>query len=148
MSFRHGVRRIAGKNKTGWPAQLDDRVPELAPTHTDRQIAALLNQAGLTSGSDQPFTRVKVRFLRRTHDIPTGCPEAPSACPGGQRGDGRYSAQAAAELLNVSVSTIGDWCKSGRLDGIQAVPCGPWWIELTPEIIAELRKPVSRRSPK
>lgn len=123
-------------------------VRQLAPTHTDRQIAALLNQESLTTGAGQPFTRVKVRSLRRTYDIPTGCPEAPSACPDGRRGDGRYSAQAAAELLNVSVSTIGDWCKSGCLDGIQAVPCGPWWIKLTPDIIAELRKPVSRRSPK
>jgi hypothetical protein len=49
-------------------------------------------------------------------------------------------------LLNVSVSTIGDWCKSGRLDGVQAVPRAPWWIKLTPDIIAELRKPVSRCS--
>jgi hypothetical protein len=123
-----------------------NRVRELALTHTDCQIAALLNQEGLITGAGQLFTRVKVRSLRRTYDIPSGCPEAPSACPDGRRGDGRYSAQAAAELLNVSVSTIGDWCKSGRLDGVQAVPRAPWWIKLTPNIIAELRKPVSRCS--
>jgi DNA invertase Pin-like site-specific DNA recombinase len=123
-----------------------NRVRELALTHTDCQIAALLNQEDLTTGAGQLFTRVKVRSLRRTYDIPSGCPEAPSACPDGRRGDGRYSAQAAAELLNVSVSTIGDWSKSGRLDGVQAVPRAPWWIKLTPDIIAELRKPVSHCS--
>ncbi|MCP4537507.1 MAG: recombinase family protein [Chloroflexi bacterium] len=121
-----------------------DRVRELAPTHTDRQIAALLNQEGLITGQGKPFTNVKVRWVRRVYNIPTGCPEAPSACPNGQRGDGRYSTQAAAELLNVSESTIGNWCKSGRLDGVQIVPSGPRWIKLTPEIITELRKPVQR----
>ena len=44
----------------------------------------------------------------------------------------------------MTVSTIAAWCQSGRLDGIQAVPHGPWWIRLTPEIITELRQPVRR----
>ena len=30
----------------------------------------------------------------------------------------------------MKVSTIADWCQSGRLDGIQAVPNGPWWIKI------------------
>jgi hypothetical protein len=33
------------------------------------------------------------------------------------------------------------WCRLGKLDAIQVVPFGPRWIRLTPEIIAELRKP-------
>jgi hypothetical protein len=33
----------------------------------------------------------------------SGGPLGPAACPSGQRGDGRYSAQAAAALLNVTV---------------------------------------------
>ena len=121
-----------------------DRIRELAPIHTDRQIATLLNQEGITTGVGQPFTGVKVRWVRHRYDIPTDCPDAPSACPSGQRGDGRYSTQAAVELLNVSDSTIGNWCKSGRLGSIQTVPGGPRWIKLTPEIIAKLRKPVRR----
>jgi hypothetical protein len=63
----------------------------------------------------------------------------------GQRGDGRYSTRAAAELLNVDIATVMAWCKAGRLDGIQAKHHGPWWVRLTPEVIAELRKPVRRR---
>jgi hypothetical protein len=47
--------------------------------------------------------------------------------------------------LNVDVSTIADWCQSGRLENLRAEPAGPRWIKLTPEIIAELRKPVRRR---
>jgi DNA invertase Pin-like site-specific DNA recombinase len=131
---------------------LVNRVRELAPTHTDRRIATLLNQEGFTSGAGGSFTDVKVRWIRHAYDVPTGCPELPAACPEGRRGDGRYSARAAAELLNVNASTVAAWCRSGRLDGIQAVPHGPWWIKLAPEIIAEPRKPArqyrSRRSPK
>jgi DNA invertase Pin-like site-specific DNA recombinase len=120
------------------------RVRGLAPEHTDRQIAALLNQEGLRSGTRGSFTASKIQWIRYIHAIPSGCPEGPAACPDGYRGDGRCSARVAAELLNVNVSTIAAWCRSGRLDGIQVVPHGPRWIRLTPEIIAELRPPVRR----
>jgi DNA invertase Pin-like site-specific DNA recombinase len=121
-----------------------DRVRALAPGHTDRQIATLLNQEGLRSGTCGPFTADKVQWIRYAHAIPSGCPEGPAACPDGYRGDGRCTAQVAAEQLNVNISTIAAWCRSGRLDSIQAVPHGPRWIRLTPEIITALRQPVRR----
>src|SRR5258706_9444290 len=71
--------------------------------------------------------------------------ERPKAAPTGQRGDGRYSAKAAAELLNVDVSTIADWCKTGLLESVRSTPLGSRWITLTPEIIETLRKPVKRQ---
>lgn len=120
------------------------RIGELAPSHTDRQIAARLNDEGRAPGLKGTFTADKVQWLRYKHAIPSGCPEGPLACPTGQRGDGRYSARAAATELNVSVSTIVAWCQDGRLDGIQTVPHGPWWIRLTPATIAALRKPQQR----
>jgi hypothetical protein len=121
------------------------RIRELAPPHSDHQIARRLNQEDFASGHGQSFSASKVSWLRYTHKIPSGCPQAPGACPGGQRGDGRYSAKAAAELLNVDVSTIADWCKSGLLDGLQETPHSPRWIRLTPDIITALRKPTRRR---
>jgi DNA invertase Pin-like site-specific DNA recombinase len=120
------------------------RVRALAPEHTDRQIAIHLDQEGLRSGTKGSFTADKVQWIRYKYSIPSGCPDGPSACQNGYRGDGRCSAQVAAEQLNVTVSTIAAWCQSGRLDGIQAVPHGPWWIRLTPEIVTELRQPVRR----
>ena len=122
-----------------------DRVRQLAPTCTDRQIADRLNQASFTPGMGGSFTKGKVQWIRHAHKITSGCPEAPGLCPTGQRGDGRYSAKAAAALLNVDVSTIADWCESGRLDCVRAKPRGPRWITLTPEIIARLCKPVKKR---
>jgi DNA invertase Pin-like site-specific DNA recombinase len=121
------------------------RIRVLANSHTDQQIADLLNEEGFTPGLSTSFTTGKVQWLRYAHDIPSGCPAGPAACATGQRGDGRYSVQAAAQLLNVTISTVVAWCKAGRLDGTQATPHGPWWVRLTPEIIAELRKPQRRR---
>lgn len=117
------------------------RIQTLAPTHTDHQIAAILNQEELTTGVGQPFTVSNVRWARRKYAIASGCPEAPRTCPSGQRADGRYCTHAAAQLLNVCDSTVLRWCEIGRLDSVQAVPNGPRWIKLTPELIAELQKP-------
>jgi DNA invertase Pin-like site-specific DNA recombinase len=121
------------------------RIGELAPTHTDQHIAQCLNQEGFTTGKKLPFTERRVQWVRYKHDIPMGCSQRPADYANGQRADGRYSARAAAELLNVEVSTIIAWCKAGRLDGLQTKSRAPWWIKLTPEIIAALRKPVRRR---
>lgn len=127
------------------PATVIERIRTLASDHTDGQIAVLINQEGLTPGTGGRFTDGKVQWIRYTYDIPTGCPQRPSVGRDEPRGDGRYSARAAAELLNVNVSTIADWCKSGILDGLQAAPGGPRWIQLTPHLIAQLRRPVPRQ---
>jgi hypothetical protein len=120
------------------------RIRVLTPDHTDTQIAAILDKEGLRSGTQGVFTVKKVQWIRHAYSLASACPEGPAACQKGYRGDGRCTAQVAAEQLNVTVYTIADWCKSGRLDGIQAVPHGPWWIRLTPEVITELRKPIRR----
>ena len=91
------------------------------------------------------FTASKVYWIRYANQLPSGCPEAPGACSTVQRGDGRYSTKAVAELLNVNVSTVSNWCEAGRLDCIRANPRGPRWIKLTPEIIQKLRKPAHQR---
>ncbi len=122
-----------------------DRIRALASTHTDQRIAEMLNLEGFTPGTGGFFTTSKIHWIRYANQIPTVCPEAPGACPTGQRGDGRYSTKAVAELLNVDVSTVATWCDQGRLDCVRAKPRGPRWIELTPKIIRKLRKPVRQR---
>jgi DNA invertase Pin-like site-specific DNA recombinase len=121
-----------------------ERVREWSPTHTATQIATLLNEEGLRPGLGGSFTASKVDWIRVAYSIPLACPEGPGFCPSGQRGDGRYSALAAAELLNVNVSTIADWCNAGILESVRAHPHGPRWITLTPDIIEKLRKPTQR----
>jgi hypothetical protein len=136
-------RRVYERRRTD--PRVVARVRALASEHTDRQIAALLDREGLRSGTEGAFTAAKVQWIRYKHSIKSGCPDGPAACRGGYRGDGRCTVQEAARQLNVNISTIAVWCRSGRLDGIQAVPHGPWWIRLTPEVIAELRRPARRR---
>ena len=125
--------------------QVIERVQQLAMTHNDYEIADCLNQEGLTSGTGGSFTKSKVSWIRHAYQIPSACADWPGLYPSGQRGDGRYSAKAAAALLNVNVSTIAQWCRARRLDFVQARPRGPRWIKLTPERIAQLRKPVKQR---
>jgi DNA invertase Pin-like site-specific DNA recombinase len=124
--------------------QVVNRIRELAPTHTESQIAELLNAEGAQAGMGGVLTTRKVGWIRHAYQIPLDCPERPQVAANGQRGDGRYSALAAAELLNVNVSTIADWCNAERLECIRACPRGPRWITLTPEIIATLRQPIQR----
>jgi DNA invertase Pin-like site-specific DNA recombinase len=125
-----------------------ERIGQLAQDHTDIDIAKCLNDEGYRCGQGGAFTASKVNWLRYAYGIKSACPWGPVACPTGQRGDGRYSAQAAAELLNVTVYTIADWCKSSQLDGVQMAPRGPWWVVLTPQIITALRKPVRQYKPR
>jgi DNA invertase Pin-like site-specific DNA recombinase len=125
-----------------------ERVRQLARDHTASQIAERLHDEGYLRSQGGAFSASKVEWLRYAYGIKSACPLGPAACPTGQRGDGRYSTQAAAVQLNVSVSTIVDWCKAGKLDGIQVAPRGPWWVELTPEVRAALRKPIRQYKPR
>jgi DNA invertase Pin-like site-specific DNA recombinase len=120
------------------------RLRVLAAHTPDRQIAEILAREGFRSGTGRRFTTNIVKQLRYSYSIPSDCPDGPVASVEGYRADGRCSSKAAADLLNVNVSTIAAWCQSGILDGIQSVPHGPWWIQLTPEIIARWRKPTRR----
>lgn len=51
------------------PEPLVERVRELSPTHTDREIANLLNQEGLLTAQGRPFTDRRVQGLRRRSGI-------------------------------------------------------------------------------
>ena len=66
-----------------------ERVRQLAPHHTDLDIAARLNHAGYHSGQGGAFSASKVEWLRYAYGITSGCPLGPAAAPHGQRGAGR-----------------------------------------------------------
>src|SRR5438105_13266673 len=88
------------------------------------------------------FTVSKIEWIRYAYHIPAGCPERPKAAPTGQRGDGRYSARAAADLLNVDVSTIAEWCKAGILESVLSMSQRPRCITHTLEFVATLCNPI------
>ena len=138
-------RPLPGSQKRKNPPALIEQVRRLATTHTDRQIVAQLNQEGIKSATGQTITLKMVKWIRWTYKIPTTCPSGITTKHANQRGDGRYSARRAAQLLNVTPVTIIQWCKQGILDGIQEVPRGPWWIRLDPQRIKELQRPAPRK---
>lgn len=129
-------------------ATVVERIRALARSQTDSQISTVLNEEGLAPGLGGTFTKAKVVWIRYAYGIALGCPVAPRGGAAERRGDGRYSARAAAEVLNVDVSTIADWCIAGRLDFVQETPHSPRWIGLSPEDIQALRKAVRQRKPR
>jgi hypothetical protein len=124
------------------------RIREWAPTQSDAAIAARLTAEGYRAGRGGPITAATVEWLRWRYTPIRRQSHSPASQPAPCPRQGRYSARAAAEILNVDVSTIADWCVSGRLEAVQAAPHHPRWITLTPEMITALRKPVRQRKPR
>ncbi len=111
-------------------------------------MATMRQQEGATPGLGGPVTASKVAWLREVWALPAGGPAAPGACPDGPRGDGRYSAQAAGQRLNVEVRTRVDGWRPGRLDDRQQTSHRPRWGLLPSAILAALRKPRRHRKPR
>lgn len=125
--------------------QLVERVRQMANIYSDRQIVTILNAEGVKSATGHSLTRSMVKWMRWAHGIATACAAKPTGRDGERRGDGRYSTRAAAKILNVTVSTINQWCQAKKLDAQQEVRHGPWWIKLSQRVIKELGKASPRR---
>jgi hypothetical protein len=113
-------------------------IRKLALTHTDQEIADYFNEAGIKSQHELTFSKSRVSALRRFYDI-SSLHSARSAIPLDK--DGRCSVRAAARILNVRMYLVTKWCQQGRLDAVKSKPNSYWWINLTPEKIAELKRP-------
>lgn len=125
-----------------------ERLRELGSVHTDAQMATILNQEGYTPGLGGQFTQKKVQWIRWRYHMPKQGVKQEAGPPLVLCDEGRYSARAAAELLNVDVGTIADWCQTGKLKALQEAPHHRRWILLTPEVISALRKPERQRRPR
>jgi hypothetical protein len=113
----------------------------LAPDHTISQIIYELHEAGFESqGGKEWFSRSAVSGAFRRYGIKLMCPEMP-ARDNKPRGDGRYSATAIANMLNVSTDRVYGWCLNGKLDAVRQMPLGAYWIKISPEEVAALKRP-------
>jgi excisionase family DNA binding protein len=102
-------------------------IRNLASTHTNRQIAEILNTAGHRSAHDQLFTPGMVHNLRRHYHLPTAQPFH----------ENEITVAHAAAALQVSRGTLYYWIGQGQLP---ARRIGQHLaIEWTPNIEAECR---------
>jgi len=97
---------------TGWAARQTNPdtfalLDRLLDDHTDGETADALNAAGHRSGTSQPFTRLIVLHLRRTHQLPSHAERL--------RTRGMLTLDEIAERLHVSRSTIKAWHHAGLL---------------------------------
>lgn len=81
-------------------------IDRLLDHHTDAEVAAILNERGLTSGEGKPFHRLIVHNLRRTYELRSRYQRL--------RATGMLTLEEIAEQLDVCPATIKTW----RLDGL------------------------------
>jgi len=110
---------------------LVELIRQLAQKFTDDQIARILMRQGHKTATGLTFNARKVATLRRNYGIPR------FRKPEGEKPNS-YTAQQAAERLQVSVPTIHHWLKAGFIKGEQLTPGAPWEIALTDEDIKQL----------
>jgi hypothetical protein len=116
------------------PAALLARIRALAQTHTDDQIAAILNAEGTPMARNTgAWTLLRVRHFRNKHRIPSNTPyttRVPDLVP---RGDGLYKTSVVAKALGASFGMLLQWFNLGLLAGHQASPRSPLWLRFDPD---------------
>ena len=134
------VKRPTTGEKLSTPSEVIEAIRELTAGRTDAEIAEILNQRGFLSGKGRKFTPSAVNWIRWKFQISK--PTSPN--PKGIRADGRYSTSALAEKLGVGIHTIHYWRQKGILPATQEYARGPWWHQVTPEILMTLRQKIRR----
>jgi DNA invertase Pin-like site-specific DNA recombinase len=121
--------RVRNKRRTS--DDLVGIVQRLAEKFADDQIARILIRQGHKTATGLNFSAHRVANLRWSHGIP------PYKKPKDEHPTS-YTAQQAAQILQVSFPTILNWVKSGFIRGEQMTEGAPWEIFLTDEDIGRL----------
>ena len=140
------VARMRPTERVRTSPQVIEAIAALAVGRTDAAMAEALNAQGLASGRGRPFTAKAVAWIRHRSQIRKPGSDRQVAARTSARADGRFSTRALATRLGVSIATIHYWRAQGVLPAIQELPGGPWWHEITPEVLARLRTHI-RRAP-
>jgi excisionase family DNA binding protein len=106
-------------------------IRQLAQKFADDQIARILIRQGHKTATGLTFNAAKITSLRWNYGIPR------YQKPKGEHPK-TYTAEQAAQRLEVSVPTIHNWLKAGFIKGEQVTTGAPWEILLTDEEIKQL----------
>lgn len=121
--------RVRSKRHTA--LDVVELVRQLATKFTDDQIARILIRNGYKTATGLSFNSHKVGSLRWNYGIPR------YKKPEGEQLK-TYTAQQAAQVLQVSVPTIHNWLNAGFIKGKQITKGAPWEINLTDDDIKRL----------
>jgi len=93
------------------PTEIVTTIDELLDQHTAGEIAEILNQRGLTSGTGQPFQDSIVNHITRTYQLRSRRQRLREA--------GMLTITEMTERLNVCTSTIKAWHRAGIVGGLR-----------------------------
>lgn len=111
------------------------RIKELAISHTDSEIAVILNQDGLLTVKQKSWTPRRVMDFRLSNGIPSGFTKNTEL----RTDQGFIPSQEAASLLNTSIGTVQKWYKLGILEGKRGLGTqSKLWIFLDDDTIRRL----------
>src|SRR5207302_1121107 len=111
------------------PAEAIELTRQLAATHTNAQIAARLNAAGLRAGTGGPFASTHVQWIRWRHKIPY---------PATMAHDGEITVRQLAERFGISDGTVYAWIETGKLAARRG-PANRLYIPFGPEVEQQCR---------
>ena len=119
------------RSKRHTSLDLVELVRQLAQKFHDDQIARILVRQGRKTATGLSFSAHKIANLRRNYGIPR------YKKPKGEQPK-TYTAQQAAQILQVSTPTIHNWLNAGFIKGEQMTEGAPWEILLTDDDIERL----------
>jgi DNA invertase Pin-like site-specific DNA recombinase len=112
-------------------SEVVELVRQLAAKFTDAQIARILIRQGHKTATGLPYNAHRVACLRWNFHVP--CYKKPT-----DEQAKTFTAQQAAQVLQVSIPTIHNWIDAGFIKGEQITVGAPWEILLTEEDIKRL----------
>ncbi|MCP5016590.1 MAG: recombinase family protein [Ketobacter sp.] len=111
------------------------KITQFAKAHTDREIAALLNQEGLTTVKGRPWSSRRVMDFRLSNAIPSGfTTNVDLRIPD----TGFITSAEAAKQLGISQTTVQKWYRYGLLPGKHDGAQAPLWIRWSEDLGARL----------
>ncbi|MCA1679819.1 MAG: recombinase family protein [Actinobacteria bacterium] len=130
---QHTIERPKRRHEvTRTPSPVVELTRRLAAENTNAQIAEQLAAAGLRTGTGGPFTSKHVQWIRWAHKIPY---------PTTWAHHGELTVGQIAERLGVSIGTVYDWIRTGKLVARRG-PANRLYIPFPPQVEQQCRERV------
>jgi DNA invertase Pin-like site-specific DNA recombinase len=118
------------------PPHVVAQVDELLADHTDAKVACLLNQHGVRTGADAPFTSDAVKWIRSAYGLKSLKQRLAAT--------GWLPTMAYSNLVGVSRCTLKRWLQNGLIQGRICNDAGDWMFDpdqKVPSLCKPGRKP-------